>query len=89
MHNRLRDLHTPSQCQVDVEPFPVIGSKYFHKKVVNEDSFTQCPGEGSQEEVVQQGSDNFAGSLRIKIYINYFGKVCDYIINTFKQYTGV
>ena len=58
-------IHTPSQCQIDVEPFSVIGSKYFHKKVVNEDSFTQCPGEGRQEEVVQQGSDKFAGSLNV------------------------
>ena len=45
--------HTPSQCQIEVDPLSVICSKHFNQKDVNEDSFTQCPGEGGQEEVVQ------------------------------------
>ena len=44
---------TPSQCQIEVDPLPVICSKHFNQKYVNENSFTQCPGEGGQEEVVQ------------------------------------
>ena len=58
-------LLTPSQCQIEVDPLFVIGSKNFDQKDVNEDGFTQCPGEGGQEEVVQQGSYNFAGILVI------------------------
>ena len=64
-------LLTPSQCQIEVDPLFVIGSKNFDQKDVNEDSFTQCPGEGGQEEVVQQGSYNFAGILvkgRMEVY---------------------
>ena len=56
-------LLTPSQCQVEVDPLSLVGSKHFHQKDVNEDSFTECPGEGSQEEVVEQGCHNFAGIL--------------------------
>ena len=44
---------TPSQCQIEVDPLSVICSKHFNQKYVNEDSFTECPGEGGQEEVVQ------------------------------------
>ena len=44
---------TPSQCQIEVDPLSVICSKHFNQKNVNEDSFTQCPGEGGQEEVVE------------------------------------
>ena len=56
-------LHTPSQCQIEVDPLLVICSKHSHQKDVNKDSFTQCPGEGGQEEVVQQGCHKFAGIL--------------------------
>ena len=56
-------LHTPSQCQIEVDPLLVIGSKHFHEKDVNEDSFTECPGEGGQEEVVQQSRDKLTGTL--------------------------
>ena len=56
-------LLTPSQCQIEVDPLSIISSKHFHQKDVNEDCFTECPGEGSQEEVVQQGCHNFAGIL--------------------------
>ena len=54
---------TPSQCQIEVHPLFVIGSKHLHQKDVNEDSFTECPSEGGQEEVVQEGRHNFAGIL--------------------------
>ena len=54
---------TPSQCQIEVDPLFVIGSKHLHQKNVNEDCFTECPGEGGQKEVVQEGRHNFAGIL--------------------------
>ena len=54
---------TPSQCQVEVDPLSLIGSKHSRQKDVDEDSFTQCPGEGGQEDVVQQGCHNLAGIL--------------------------
>ena len=56
---------TPSQCQIEVDPLSVICSKHFYQKNVHKDSFTQCPGEGGQEEVVQQGCYNLAGILPI------------------------
>ena len=56
-------LLTPSQCQIEVDPLSGISSKHFHQKDVNKNSFTECPGEGSQEEVVQQGCHNLAGIL--------------------------
>ena len=56
-------LLTPSQCQVEVDPLSVIGSKHLRYKDVDEDSFTKCPCEGSQEEVVQQGCHDRAGIL--------------------------
>ena len=56
-------LLTPSQCQVEINPLSVIGSKHLHNKDVDEDSFTQCPCECSQEEVVQQGCHDLAGIL--------------------------
>ena len=56
-------LLTPSQCQIEVDPLSVICSKHFNQKDVNENSFTQCPGEGGQEEVVKKGSYYFAGIL--------------------------
>ena len=54
---------TPSQSQINAEPFFVIGSKNFNQQVINEHSFTERPGEGGQEEVVQQGCHKLAGSL--------------------------
>ena len=65
IHNKLTmmTLLTPSECQIEVDPLSLVGSKHFHQKDVNEDSFTECPGEGSQEEVVQQGCHNFADIL--------------------------
>ena len=56
-------LLTPSQCQIEVDPLSGISSKHFHQKGVNEDSFTECPGEGSQKEVVQQGCHNLTSIL--------------------------
>ena len=56
-------LHTPSHCQIEDDPPFAIGSKHFHQKYESEDSLTQCPGEGGQEEVVQKGSHSFAGNL--------------------------
>ena len=55
--------HTPSKGEIKVDPFSVVGSKHCLQKVVNEDSFTECPGEGGQEEVVQQGCHKLAGTL--------------------------
>ena len=48
----MKTLLTPSQRQIEVDPLSVICSKHFDQKDVNKDSFTQCPGEGGQEEVV-------------------------------------
>ena len=53
----------PSQCQIEVDPLSLIGSKHSRQKDVDEDSFTQCPGEDGQEDVVQQGCHNLAGIL--------------------------
>ena len=58
MHNEIKAMYvvgllTPSQCQIEVDPLSVICSKHFDQKDVNKDSFTHCPGEGGQEEVVQ------------------------------------
>ena len=54
---------TPSQYQVEVDPTSIICSKCFHQKNVNKNCFTECPGEGSQEEEVQQGCHDLAGIL--------------------------
>ena len=56
-------LLTPSQCQIEEDPLLIVYSKHFHQKEADEYSFTQCPGEGGQEEVVHEGCHNFAGSL--------------------------
>ena len=62
---------TPSQCKIEVDPLSVIGSKHSHKKDVNEDSFTECPSEGGQEEIVQQGCHKLAGTLYQQMESNY------------------
>ena len=73
---------TPSQCQIEVDPLFVIDSKHSHQKDVNEDSFTQCPGEGGQEEVVQQGCHKLTGTLawrKIKhntLQLNHHARSC-------------
>ena len=56
-------LLTPSQCQIEEDPLLIVCSKHFHQKEADEYSFTQCPGEGGQEEVVHEGCHNLAGSL--------------------------
>ena len=61
--HRISILRTPAQSQIDVEPLSIIGSKHFHQQVINEHSFTERPGEGGQEEVVQQGCHKLAGYL--------------------------
>ena len=56
-------LLTPSQCQIEEDPLFIVCSKHFHQKEADEYSFTQCPGEVGQEEVVHEGCHNLAGSL--------------------------
>ena len=51
-----------------------VGSKHIHQKDVNEDSFTECPGEGSQVEVVQEDCHNLTGILVKEVK----GKICQY-----------
>ena len=63
LYTEVAVLLTPSQCQIEEDPLLIVCSKHFHQKEADEYSFTQCPGEGGQEEVVHEGCHNLAGSL--------------------------
>ena len=68
---------TPSESQVNVHPFPFIGVEHLHKKVVHHHSFTQHPGKGSQEEVVEQEGHYLASNL------------CRRVEEAYMQYTSI